>query len=273
MTDESGADMTHNGRLKAVILAGGLGTRISEESHLKPKPMVEIGGKPILWHIMKLYSSHGVNDFIVCCGYKGYVIKEYFSNYFLHTSDITFDIATEHDGGPPAERGTLACDAGGYRRENSNTGGRLKRVRHYLARRGSILLHLWRRGCRSRHCGADRLPPPARQAGHGVRSAAPWPLRRAGSGRATRYCAFRKSRRATGLGSTAGSSCCQPRVIDYIEGDATSWENTALGQIAQDGELQAWEHHGFWQAMDTLRDKIHLEDLWASGRAPWKIWS
>jgi glucose-1-phosphate cytidylyltransferase len=256
--------------MKAVILAGGLGTRISEESHLKPKPMIEIGGKPILWHIMKIYSAHGVNEFVVCCGYKGYVIKEYFANYFLHMSDVTFDMQENrmdvHQRNAEPWRVTLV-DTG----DTSNTGGRLKRVREYLVPEEpfcftygdgvadidvteEILFHE-RHGKLATVCAVQ---PPGR---YGAL------MRDGGS-----VLGFREKPPGDGAWINGGFFVLQPEVVDYIDGDATSWESGALVKIAADGQLQAWEHRGFWQPMDTLRDKTHLEELWATGKAPWKVW-
>jgi glucose-1-phosphate cytidylyltransferase len=257
--------------MKVVILAGGLGTRISEESQLKPKPMVDIGGKPILWHLMKLYSAHGLNDFVVCCGYKGYVIKEYFANYFLHTSDITFDLASNgmevHQRNAEPWRVTLV-DTGA----ESNTGGRLKRVAGYLPPEepfcftygdgladvditAEIAFHR-RHGKLATICAVQ---PPGRY-GAVVRDG-------------SRVLRFEEKPPGDGGWINGGFFVLQTGVIDYIEGDATSWEHSTLAALARDGALESWEHRGFWQAMDTLRDRTHLEELWGSGRAPWKIWA
>jgi glucose-1-phosphate cytidylyltransferase len=256
--------------MKAVILAGGLGTRISEESHLKPKPMIEIGGKPILWHIMKIYSAHGVNDFVVCCGYKGYVIKEYFANYFLHMSDVTFDMRENrmdvHQRNAEPWRVTLV-DTG----DDSNTGGRLKRIRDYLAP-GEAFCFTYGDGVADVDITAEiafhkrhgklatvcAVQPPGR---YGA-------LMRDGN----IVLGFREKPPGDGAWINGGFFVLQPDVIDYVENDATSWEGGALVKIAADGQLKAWEHRGFWQPMDTLRDKTHLEELWASGNAPWKVW-
>jgi glucose-1-phosphate cytidylyltransferase len=256
--------------MKAVILAGGLGTRISEESHLKPKPMIEIGGKPVLWHIMKIFSAHGVNDFVVCCGYRGYVIKEYFANYFLHMSDVTFDMRENgmdvHQRNAEPWRVTL-IDTG----DDSNTGGRLKRVRDYLAP-GEAFCFTYGDGVadvditaqisfHKRHgklATVCAVQPPGR---YGA-------LMREGDA----VLGFREKPPGDGAWINGGFFVLQPDVIDYVENDATSWEGGALVKIAADGQLKAWEHRGFWQPMDTLRDKTHLEELWASGNAPWKVW-
>jgi glucose-1-phosphate cytidylyltransferase len=257
--------------MKAVILAGGLGTRISEESHLKPKPMIEIGGKPILWHIMKIYSAHGVNEFVVCLGYRGYVIKEYFANYFLHTSDVTFDMRDNrmevHHRSAEPWRVTLV-DTG----EHSMTGGRLKRVRNYLSP-GEPFCFTYGDGMANVdiakeiafHRAHDRLAtvcavqPPGR---YGA-------LVRNGDS----VEGFREKPPGDGAWINGGFFVLQPEAIEYIAGDATHWEGEPMEALARDGQLAAFEHSGFWQPMDTLRDKNHLEDLWRSGRAPWKIWS
>jgi glucose-1-phosphate cytidylyltransferase len=256
--------------MKVVILAGGLGTRISEESHLRPKPMIEIGGKPILWHIMKIYSAHGCNDFIVCCGYKGYYIKEYFQNYFLHASDVTFDLERNqmemhrHIGEP--WRITLV-DTGA----TTNTGGRLKQVRDFLGDEtfcftygdgvadvdiaGEIAFHK-SHGKLATICAVQ---PPGR---YGA-------LVREGDS----VLGFREKPPGDGAWINGGFFVLEPRAIDYIAGDDSSWEADALVRIAADGELQAWEHTGFWQPMDTLREKNALEEHWAANTAPWKVWA
>jgi len=256
--------------MKAVILAGGLGTRISEETHLKPKPMIEVGGKPILWHIMKSYSAHGVNDFVICCGYKGFVIKEYFANYFLHTSDVTFDIAKNsmevHHRYAEPWRVTL-IDTG----ESTMTGGRLKRVAAYLQDEEAFcftygdgvsdvnisnLIAFHREQNVLATLTATR--PPGRFGaleleGHKIRSFEEKPDHESGL-------------------VNGGFFVLSPAVIDYIEGDNTIWEREPLERLAMQGELAAFAHTGFWQPMDTLRDKVLLEELWASGKAPWKTW-
>ena len=257
--------------LKAVILAGGLGTRLSEETHLKPKPLIEIGGKPILWHIMKSYSFYGVNDFVICCGYKGYLIKEYFANYFLHMSDVTFDMVGNkmevHQRKAEPWRVTL-IDTG----ENTLTGGRLKRVAHYLKDEdafcftygdgvGSIDI----RALIDFHQGHGKLAtvtavlPPGR---YGA-------LELSGD-QVTRF--VEKPRGDGGL-INGGFFVLSPKAIELIVGDQISWEVEPLNQLAQQGNLMAFAHHGFWHAMDTLRDKVYLEELWVSGQAPWKTWS
>ena len=256
--------------MKAVILAGGLGTRISEETLLKPKPMIEIGGKPILWHILKMYSTHGVNDFVICCGYRGYVIKEYFANYFLHMSDVTFDMAANHmevhERHAEPWRVTLV-DTG----EETLTGGRLRRVREYVSDEPAfcftygdgvsdvdIAATIRFHDQHGKLATVTAVRPPGRygaleiEAGH-VRQFAEKPP---GDG---------------GL-INGGFFVLNPKVIDRISGDTMPWELDPLNSLAKDGELMAWEHKGFWQPMDTLREKNMLEDLWDSGKAPWKIW-
>jgi glucose-1-phosphate cytidylyltransferase len=256
--------------MKAVILAGGLGTRISEETHLRPKPMIEIGGRPILWHIMKMYSAHRVNDFIVCCGYKGYIIKEYFANYFLHMSDVTFDMSKNemevHHRKAEPWRVTLV-DTG----DDTLTGGRLKRVASYLEREDafcftygdglsdvdisrSIAFH---RG-HGRYATVTAVQPPGR---YGALEMT-----------AGRVSGFAEKPRGDGGFINGGFFVLAPKTLDYIEGDETSWEAGALADLTADGQLMAFEHTGFWHAMDTLRDKNALEDMWATGRAPWKVW-
>jgi glucose-1-phosphate cytidylyltransferase len=256
--------------MKAVILAGGLGTRISEETIVKPKPMVEIGGKPLLWHIMKMYSVHGVNDFIVCLGYKGYVIKEYFANYFLHMSDVTFDMRTnrmdvlQHSAEP--WRVTL-IDTG----EDTMTGGRIKRVRSYLADGDFCLTY----GDGVSDVNIATLLSFHREHGKLATLTAVQPPGRFGALELTgsRVAAFQEKPHGDGGWINGGFFVLSPKAIDYIQGDDTIWERDPLQRLAQDGELRAHQHHGFWAAMDTLRDKQHLEALWASGEAPWKAWT
>jgi glucose-1-phosphate cytidylyltransferase len=256
--------------MKAVLLAGGLGTRISEETIVKPKPMVEIGGKPILWHIMKLYSAHDVNEFVVCCGYKGYLIKEYFANYFLHMSDVTFDMGenrmTVHQRYAEPWRVTLV-DTG----EETLTGGRLKRVAEYVKDEaafcftyGDGLADIDIRKLAAFHRGHGKLAtvtavqPPGRYGAVELEGA--------------RVRGFAEKPRGDGGWINGGFFVLHPKVIDYIRGDETSWETEPLARLAADGELCAFEHRGFWQPMDTLREKNLLEDLWAKGSAPWKVW-
>lgn len=256
--------------MKAVILAGGLGTRISEETHLRPKPMIEIGGKPILWHIMKMYSAHGVNDFVICCGYKGYIIKEYFANYFLHMSDVTFDMANNkmevHRQQAEPWRVTLV-DTG----EDTMTGGRLKRVAKYLAGEEAF--------CFTYGDGVSDVDISASIAFHKRHGrlatvTAVLPPGRFGSlamdGEAVR--GFIEKPRGEGGWINGGFFVLSPQVIERIAGDAMSWEVEPLMGLAADDQLRAFSHQGFWQPMDTLREKNLLEDLWASGKAPWKKW-
>ena len=256
--------------MKAVILAGGLGTRISEETHLKPKPMIEVGGKPILWHIMKIYSYHGVNDFIICCGYKGYLIKEYFANYFLHMSDVTFDMTNNrmevHQKKAEPWRVTLV-DTG----EDTLTGGRLKRVAEYIKDEeafcftygdGVADVDITRQIAFHRAHGklatVTAVRPPGR---YGA-------LVRQGNS----VQAFQEKPPGDGAWINGGFFILLPKVLDYIAGDLTPWESGPIDTIAEESQLEAFEHQGFWQPMDTLRDKVLLEDLWASGKAPWKCW-
>ena len=256
--------------MKAVILAGGLGSRISEESVSRPKPMIEIGGKPILWHIMKAYSAHGVNDFVICCGYKGYVIKEYFANYFLHMSDVTFDMVQNrmevHTRHAEPWRVTLV-DTG----ETTLTGGRIKRVRDYLSDNEPF--------CLTYGDGVADLDITASIAFHRAGDAlctltAVQPPGRYGALACDGDLVTRFQEKPQGDGGwiNGGFFVCDPRVCDYIEGDQSSWESGALERLAAEGRLRAYRHSGFWHAMDTLRDKNHLEQLWAAGKAPWKNW-
>lgn len=257
--------------MKAVILAGGLGTRISEETHLKPKPMIEIGGRPILWHIMKLYSAHGINDFIVCCGYKGFLIKEYFANYFLHTSDVTFDIVKNemrvHRQQTTESWQVTLVDTG----DDTLTGGRLKRVADHLKGEsafcftygdglsdvnisGEIAFHHQH----GKIATVTAVQPPGR---YGVLDS---------NGSTVR--GFLEKPRGDGGWINGGFFVLSSRCFSYIDGDSTSWESESLTAMAAAGELVAFEHRGFWQPMDTLRDKNHLDELWALKRAPWKVW-
>lgn len=255
--------------MKAVILAGGLGTRISEETHLKPKPMIEIGGKPVLWHIMKSYSAHGINDFIICCGYKGYVIKEYFANYFLHMSDVTFDMNDNsmkvHQNAAEPWKVTLV-DTG----DKTMTGGRLKRISSYLDEDDFCFTY----GDGVTNVNIGSLVEFHRQQGTLATVTAVQPPGRFGSldvsGHKIR--AFEEKPQGDGSWVNGGFFVLSPRVLDYIESDATVWEKAPLQTLAEEGELSAFRHDGFWQPMDTLRDKVHLEELWDSGNAPWKVW-
>ena len=255
--------------MKAVILAGGYGTRISEESHLKPKPMIDIGGRPILWHIMKLYSHYGFNDFVICGGYKEYVIKEYFSNYFLHTSDVTFDIGrntmeVHHQRAEPW-RVTLV-DTG----LETMTGGRLKRVRDFVG--AETFCMTYGDGVSDVNVGdvirfhrehktlatVTAIQPAARFGALDIQHDL------------VRH--FEEKPKGDGTWINGGFFVLEPRVIDYIDGDASIWERAPLERLAAEGQLSAFRHDGFWSAVDTLRDKNHLEELWASGRPPWKVW-
>jgi glucose-1-phosphate cytidylyltransferase len=255
--------------MKAVILAGGRGTRISEETHLRPKPMIEIGGKPILWHIMKIYSAHGINDFIICLGYKGYIFKEYFANYFLHMSDVTFDLRNNtmkvHEHKVEPWKVTLV-DTG----EDSMTGGRLKRVKHYLDNEdfcftygdgvGDIniteLIKFHNEQKTLATCTATQ--PPGRFGSLDMNQ--------------NRIVSFKEKPLGDGAWINGGYFVLSPEVIDYIEGDKTVWEKEPIEKLAHENELSAFKHRGFWKPMDTLRDKNQLDELWNSDRAPWKIW-
>jgi glucose-1-phosphate cytidylyltransferase len=256
--------------MKAVILAGGFGTRISEETHVKPKPMIEVGGRPVLWHIMKLYSAHGVNDFVICCGYKGYVIKEYFANYFLHMSDVTFDMRDNqmevHQRKAEPWRVTL-IDTG----EGTLTGGRLKRVADYI-RDEAEFCFTYGDGLSNVDIGASIEFH--RRHGRLATVTAVLPPGRYGALECTDGLvkSFAEKPRGDGAMINGGFFVLSPRCIDLIEGDRTSWEGEPLVRLAQTGQMMAFEHHGFWQPMDTLRDKNQLEELWSSGKAPWKIW-
>ncbi|MBU0665479.1 MAG: glucose-1-phosphate cytidylyltransferase [Proteobacteria bacterium] len=256
--------------MKAVILAGGLGTRISEETHLKPKPMIEIGGKPVLWHIMKLYSAHGVNEFVICCGYKGYIIKEYFANYFLHMSDVTFDMAKNtmevHQRHAEPWRVTLV-DTG----EETMTGGRLRRVAEYV-RNEEAFCFTYGDGV----ADVDISAAIAFHASHGKLATvtAVQPPGRYGAltidGKKVQ--GFTEKPRGDGGLINGGFFVLAPKCIDRVTHDSTSWELEPLTGLAADGELMAFEHTGFWQPMDTLREKNLLEELWQTGKAPWKVW-
>tara|TARA_R110002074_G_scaffold291000_1_gene462817 strand:- start:20167 stop:20940 length:774 start_codon:yes stop_codon:yes gene_type:complete len=256
--------------MKAVILAGGLGTRLSEETSTRPKPMVEIGGKPILWHIMKMYSSHGINDFVICCGYKGYVIKEYFANYFLHMSDVTFNM---RDNGMEVHNkraepwSVTLVDTG----DNSMTGGRLLRVADYIKDEeafcftygdgvGDIDISETIRFHRS-HGKAATLTatyPPGRFGALDIQN--------------KQVMNFKEKPKGDGAMINGGFFVLTPKVLDYLKDDSSVWEQTPLMSLAEDGDLMAYQHPGFWQPMDTLRDKHLLEELWESGTAPWKNW-
>jgi glucose-1-phosphate cytidylyltransferase len=255
--------------MKAVILAGGLGTRISEETHLRPKPMIEIGGKPVLWHIMKIYSTHGINDFIICLGYKGYMVKEYFANYFLHMSDVTFDLKNNnmevHEQKAEPWRVTLV-DTG----ELTMTGGRLKRVRQYLDEDDfcftygdgvgdiniSELIKFHKKQQTLATCTATQ--PPGRFGSLDMDQ--------------SRIVSFNEKPLGDGAWINGGYFVLSPKVIDLIHDDDTTWEKEPIEKLASSGQLSAYKHLGFWKPMDTLRDKKQLEELWVSGKAPWKTW-
>jgi glucose-1-phosphate cytidylyltransferase len=256
--------------MKAVILAGGLGTRISEETHLKPKPMIEIGGKPILWHLMKIYSSHGINDFIICCGFKGYVIKEYFANYFLHMSDVTFDMSNNkmkvHQQNAEPWTVTLV-DTG----EDTQTGGRLKRVASYLKNEKAFCF-TYGDGL----ANVDITKLIKFHEGHGKLATvtAVQPPGRYGALNRDNdlVTGFVEKPKGDGGWINGGFFVLSPKCIDYIDSDDTAWEQRPLKDIALKGELMAYEHKDFWQPMDTLREKNLLEELWESGKASWKTW-
>ncbi|MFC0135688.1 glucose-1-phosphate cytidylyltransferase [Massilia eurypsychrophila] len=257
--------------MKAVILAGGLGTRILEESHLRPKPMIEIGGKPLLWHIMKTYSQHGIHDFVVCLGYKGYVIKEYFANYFLHMSDVTFDLEKNsievHERHAESWRVTLV-DTGA----DTMTGGRLKRVERYLVP-GEPFCFTYGDGL----ADIDITREIAFHKAHGrlATVAAVQPPGRYGAllRQGDKVTGFQEKPRGDGGWINGGFFVLQPEVVGYIDSDATSWELEPMAALAADRQMMAFEHAGFWQPMDTLREKNQLEDMWQSGQAPWKVWT
>lgn len=256
--------------MKAVILAGGLGTRISEETSTRPKPMIEIGSQPILWHILKTYSHHGINDFIICCGYKGYVIKEYFANYFLHMSDVTFDMSNNsmevHQRNAEPWRVTLV-DTG----ENTMTGGRLKRVATYLNDEECF--------CFTYGDGVGNIDISALIAFHKEQKVKATLTATIPPGRfgaldinGLKVNSFMEKPKGDGAMINGGFFVLNPEVLNYITDDNTTWEREPLERLAQEGHLAAYQHHGFWQPMDTLRDKVLLEELWQSGTAPWKVW-
>lgn len=257
--------------MKAVILAGGLGTRISEETTVKPKPMVEIGGHPILWHIMKIYSSHGINDFIVCCGYKSYVIKEYFTNYLLHSSDVTIDIKNDnidiHENSAEPWRVTLV-DTG----ESTGTGGRIKRVKKYIGEDTFLMTYgdgvanvnlkelVNFHHAQGKYATLTAVQPPGRYGAFGL----------SGDGKSIAH--FREKPKGDGAWVNGGFFVLEPDAIDYIDNDEIFWEHEPLNKLAEDGQLSAYKHEGYWQSMDTLRDKHVLEELWSQNEAPWKVW-
>jgi len=256
--------------VKAVILAGGLGTRLSEETSVKPKPMVEIGGKPILWHIMKMYSTHGVNDFVICCGYKGYVIKEYFANYFLHQSDITFDMKTNsmevHQ--ERAEPWTVTLvDTG----DDSMTGGRLARVSEHIKNEDAFCFTY---GDGVSDIDISELIAFHKEHGKDATLAAAYPPGRFGALdiQENEVKQFTEKPKGDGALINGGFFVLSPKVVDRISGDNCTWEQEPLKGLASDGNLMAYTHEGFWQPMDTLRDKIYLQELWETGKAPWKTW-
>lgn len=257
--------------MKAVILAGGRGTRISEETHLKPKPMIEIGGKPVLWHIMKTYAAHGVNEFVICCGYRGYLIKEYFANYFLHMSDVTFDMAENrmevHERKAEPWRVTL-IDTG----EDTMTGGRLKRIADHVRDEAAF--------CFTYGDGVADIDVSAAIAfhrAHGKQATitAVQPPGRYGALtlRGEQVLGFTEKPRGENGLINGGFFVLSPKVAKYLDGDQTIWEQAPLRGLTDDGELCAWEHKGFWQPMDTIRERQELEEHWASGKAPWKVWA
>lgn len=254
--------------MKAVILAGGLGTRISEESYLKPKPMVEIGGKPILWHIMKLYGSYGINEFVICCGYKGYVIKEYFANYFLHMSNVTFDFNDNsmnvHQQNAEPWKVTLV-DTG----EMTQTGGRIKRIQNYIDDtfcltygdgvsnvniKELIKFHQKNNSLAT----VTAIQPAGRFGGLEIKG--------------NKVSSFIEKPEGDGRWINGGFFVCEPKVFDFIDDDYSIWEKDPLESLVRDEQLSVWKHYDFWAAMDTLREKQKLEELWESGNAPWKIW-
>jgi glucose-1-phosphate cytidylyltransferase len=264
-------DTTSQFKRKAVILAGGMGTRIAEETGLRPKTMVEIGEKPILWHIMKIYSAQGVNDFIICCGYKGHMIKEYFAHYFLTSSDVTFDLPNDHveihRKGSEPWRVTLV-DTG----EDTMTGGRIKRIRDFL---DSGTFFLAYGDCLADIDIREALEFHREQKAVATLTAVQ-PQGRFGTFNLaegeTRITAFREKPQGDGAWINGGFFVLEPQAIDYIDGDATVWEQEPLERLAYDRRLSAYRHHGFWHPMDTLRDKRALDEFWKAGKAPWKTW-
>ena len=257
--------------MKAVILAGGFGTRISEETHLKPKPMIEIGGMPILWHIMKMYSTYGINDFVICCGYKGYVIKEYFANYSLHQSDVTFNleensISVQKDDRVEPWNITLV-DTG----DNSMTGGRLKKVKDYIKDEKEFCFTY---GDGVSDLDIGKLIKYHRAHGKDATITGVYPPGRFGALeiKEGRVLNFKEKPKGDGDKINGGFFVLSPNVLNRITDDQCVWEQSPLVGLAKDGELMVYEHNGFWQPMDTLRDKFLLEELWVSGKAPWKMW-
>lgn len=257
--------------MKAVILAGGLGTRISEETHLRPKPMIEVGGKPILWHIMKIYSHYGINEFIICCGYKGYLIKEYFANYFLHTSDVTFDMTNNrmdvHQRHAEPWKVTLV-DTG----DETMTGGRLKRVAPYLENEDTFFFTY---GDGLSDVNIKELLEFHNQQGTLATLTATYPPGRFGAldiHPNQKVMSFKEKPKGDGGMINGGFFVLSPKVLELLADDTTIWEHEPLEKLAAQGQLSAYQHPGFWQPMDTLRDKNLLEDLWRTGSAPWKVW-
>ena len=256
--------------MKVVILAGGFGTRISEESHLKPKPMIEIGGKPILWHIMKIYSSYGFNDFVICLGYKGYMIKEYFANYFMHQSDITIDLTnnsleTHHSQAEPWK--VTLVDTG----KESMTGGRIKRIQKYVGNEPFLLTY----GDGVGNIDIAELVKCHEENKKLVTVTAVQPSGRFGALNLNEFNqvnSFMEKPKGDGSWINGGFFVCEPEVFNYLHSDSDIWEREPMEQIAKEGHLQAYKHVGFWKPMDTLRDKQELEQAWESGNAPWKSW-
>jgi len=259
--------------VKVVILAGGMGTRISEESHLKPKPMIEIGGFPILWHIMKIYSYYGYNDFIICCGYRGHMIKQYFADYFLHRSDVTFDFSTGnsmkvHSSVAEPWKVTLA-----HTGRNSMTGGRIKRIEPYLEGQPFMLTY----GDGVSNVNIPNVVKQHESSGKTVTMTATLPGGRFGileiDDRGTSVVGFQEKAEETHSWINAGFMVMEPEVLDYLDGDYTILERDPLEKLSNEGQLGVFKHHGFWQCMDTQRDRQLLEDLWNRGKAPWKLWT
>ncbi len=256
--------------MKVIILAGGLGTRISEETDIKPKPMVEVGGKPILWHIMKIYSHYGFNEFVICLGYKGYVIKEYFANYFLHQSDVTIDLQKNsmeiHES--KAEPWKITLVETGL---NTMTGGRIKQIAPYIGNETFLLTY----GDGVSDVDIMDLVNHHRINGKLATVTAVQPMGRFGAlnvDQNNTVLSFQEKPKGDGAWLNGGFFVLEPAVLKYIAGDQTAWEREPLESLARDGQLSAYCHKGYWQPMDTLRDKIHLEELWKSGTAPWRIW-